>query len=146
MYCEADLSTHGPEHSMCDRINARVDMDSPLGRFSLGGIGQFLLRKRSPSTDLPESSVLGLSFSEPVAEKAEKLWTPSGALHGHHPERFTFCPGALYYAAVPTSGPPFIWNTGTGAPNGLCVCHSRQGPSFGVRREVGTVPCVLIHM
>jgi len=54
---------------------------------------------KSPSTDLSESSDLGLPFSEPLADQAKKLWTLSGT-------SCTWaaslpCPGALYYTGGP---------------------------------------------
>jgi hypothetical protein len=87
VYYQADLSTHGPWHNMCGRVNARLTWIRPsAGSFWLN---QPIPGSHVPSTDLPESSDLGLSFSEPLAEQAKELWTLSGALHGHHLKRFT---------------------------------------------------------
>jgi hypothetical protein len=123
---------------MCGRVNARLTWIRPsAGSFWLN---QPIPGPHVPSTDLPESSDLGLSFSEPLAEQAKELRTLSGALHGHHLERFTFSSGALCYIAVTTTGPLSLEH-GNWA-NGLCVCHPRQGPVFGVRCEGCTVPWV----
>lgn len=96
-----------------------------------------------PSTDPPESSDLGLSFSEPLAEQAKELWTLSGALHGHHPERFTSCPAHCATLQSPPLARPSLEH-GKRGPQWALRLPPRQGPVFGVRRDMGTVPWVHI--
>jgi len=83
----------------------RIDMDSPLGSFILVESANSSRGRGAhvPSTDLPESSDLGLSFSEPLAEQAkgalDALWRFAWALPGAP----HVSSGALYYIAGPTT-------------------------------------------